>query len=79
MKFIKIYQQNGSDFLLVNLANVDYVAVNKKSGTCKLFFTGKNSVSSFPPHTKAVLDQISEYNRQIIEYLTLEKISEEDF
>lgn len=79
MKFIKIYQHNGSDFLLVNLANVDYVAVNKKAGTCKLFFSSKNSVSCFPPHTKALLDQISEYNRQIIEYLISEPNTEDNF
>lgn len=79
MKFIKIFNQNNSDFCLVNLANVEYVAVNKKSGTCKLFLSSKSTISVFPPHTKGALQQISEYNRQVIEHLTANQIDEEIF
>lgn len=64
MKFVKINQQNGRDFFLINLANVNYIATNQKSSTCKIFFANNQSVTLFPPESVKVLKTISEMREQ---------------
>ena len=79
MKFIKVRQQNNEDFLLINLANVNYIAVNNKSGTLKVFLNNRETITCFPQQGKALLDQVSEYNRQIVTFLAATPINGEDF
>lgn len=79
MKFVKVYQSNQQDFLLVNLANVDYVDVNKLTGTCELLLSSGATLTVKTPNSKTLLSQISEYNRQIIEHLSTEPIKDIPF
>ena len=79
MKFIKIYQHNGNDFYLINLANVTHVVVNQKAGSCLIHLTNSQQITCLPIQGHAVLTQISEYNRQLVEYMTLEPNTEDEF
>ena len=77
MKFIKVDQHNGSDFYLINLANVTHVIANKKSGTCKIVLTNKEEITCFPIQARQVLEGISKYNdlldRAVIGYSQAEE------
>lgn len=79
MKFIKIYQQNQKDFILINLANVSHVVVNDKSRTCLVHLINKMQITCFPTQVHSLLMQISEYNRQVIEHMTTDEYDEVDF
>ena len=79
MKFIKVTKQQPRFFNLVNLANIDYINVDKELGTCQIFFSNGRCLNCEGLHSKAVLDQVSEYNRQVIEHLTTSDIQEDNF
>lgn len=79
MKFIKVTKQQPRFFDLINLANVDYISVDKELGTCQIFFSNGTSLKRDGSHSKSVLDQVSEYNRQIVEHLTSIDIQEDNF
>lgn len=64
MRFIKIYRQNQRFFSLVNLANVAYIKVDKKLGTCELIMIDGKVITPMPSETKKVLQAISNVNRQ---------------
>ena len=79
MKFIKVYQQDERFFNLINLANVTHITSDKVRGTCQVFLTTGDCLSFEQPSSDTVLKQISEYNRQVIEHLTADTITEDDF
>ncbi len=79
MKFIKVVQQETQNILLINLANVDYVLVDRKTSSCTIRMSSQANINCAQDQVKGILDQISEYNRQIIEYLTLEPNTQDDF
>lgn len=65
MKFIKIPQQNGKDFHLINLSQIIYVAANDKSGSCKVFLAGDKTISLLPPYSTQLIKDLSKYNQQV--------------
>lgn len=79
MKFIKVYHQNRADFSLINLANVDSIDVMRTTGTIAILLSSGNVLSVPHSESPALLKQVSEYNRQIIEYLIREDLEEPSF
>lgn len=79
MKFIKISQQNKKDFFLINLANIDYVAVNQKAGSCMIHLSSGKTITCMPYQGGQLLTQISEYNRQLLEYFVPNEPVEDNF
>lgn len=60
-KFVRIPQQNNKDYLWLNLAQVIYIAINDKQGTCKVFLRDKQTITCLPHQTRALLTAIEAY------------------
>lgn len=79
MKFIKVYQQNGKDFFIINSANISHLMVNNKSGTCQVVMNNKDRLTLFPQHASKLLTELSELNNRLTIIEDNYTTTEEDF